>query len=166
MATRVRTKQLTAPSETLEHRKAMMYYYALGKDRTLAEVAKAFRVGHATVNQWSSQFKWGPRIIEMDKATADRLKFEDPQKIVEFHKDILFICDAFMADQKSRVVLDLEGNPCGYKDDAALANPLTFDKFFELRHRALRTEPYPDLIPEKKGRDGATTAIQINISKD
>lgn len=161
-----RGKNLPAPAETLEHRKAMMYYYALGKERTLADVAKVFHVGLNTVNAWSRHFKWKERVLELDTQTAERLKFEDPQKIIAFHKDILFICDAFMAEQKGRVVLDSEGKPTGFKEDVSLANPATFDKFFELRHRALRMDPYPEQLPEKKGKDGTTTAIQINISKD
>lgn len=161
-----RGKNLPAPTETLEHKKAMMYYYALGKERTLAEVARVFHVGAKTVEAWSRHFKWKDKIIALDTETAERLKFEDPQKIIQFHKDILFICDAFMAEQKSRIVLDDEGKPVGFKEDHSIANPATFDKFFELRHRALRIEPYPENLPVKNDGKGTSTAIQINISRD
>lgn len=53
------------------HRKALAYYFLLGKDRTIAKVAKEFGLKEATALQWSAAFGWKEKIIALENRSKE-----------------------------------------------------------------------------------------------
>jgi transposase len=65
------------------HRQAFEYYYALGSERNLREVAKEFNKSLTSVHNWSVSFDWKSRIELRDAETSRMLEKKTNETIVE-----------------------------------------------------------------------------------
>jgi hypothetical protein len=75
---------MAAPrQETLRHREAFDYYLALGPSRTLAAVQEKFGVSERAVLGWSKVFGWQDRIVEKERAIADKVSAKVENDIAE-----------------------------------------------------------------------------------
>jgi len=78
--------------ERLKHRAAFDYYYALGDKRSLAKVARKFKVSVQSLVKWSKNFHWKERIEKRDRENAERIEKKTDQAIVktklEYRNDI------------------------------------------------------------------------------
>lgn len=59
--------------ETLEQSSAFDYYFSLGKDRTLDQVAHKFKKALPTIKKWSSLYSWKERVEQRDIDLSKRL---------------------------------------------------------------------------------------------
>lgn len=65
------------------HRQAFEYYYAMGSDRNLRDVAKEFNKSLTSVHNWSVSFDWKSRIELRDAQTSKLLEKKTNETIVE-----------------------------------------------------------------------------------
>lgn len=65
------------------HRQAFEYYYAMGSDRNLREVAKQFDKTLTSVHNWSISFDWKSRIELRDAETSKLLEKKTNETIVD-----------------------------------------------------------------------------------
>lgn len=104
-------------TEKLIHREAFEYYYSLGKDRTVPQVAEEFEKSPRTVYEWSRKFDWADRIVQRDIEVGRRLKEETIDTVVaekaRYRKIVKLAIAKFVESlQKGEVktdsILDLE----------------------------------------------------------
>lgn len=87
-------------TETARHKKAYAFYVKLGKNRTLTQVAKEFKVKPDTAKLWSASFGWGERLKEMDRKAADAIEkklekeyFEDKTRMKKMKLKVFAILE-------------------------------------------------------------------------
>lgn len=52
--------------ETLQHKEAFEYYYALGENRSIPQVAQKYAVSVPAVKKWSKSHNWQERVVQRD----------------------------------------------------------------------------------------------------
>lgn len=72
--------------ETIKHKEAFEYYFALGRDRNLIKVSRKFKVSIVSVNKWSKSFHWQKRIAKRDKELGDALAVHTNRSLLEEKK--------------------------------------------------------------------------------
>ena len=84
--------------ETYRHQAAFEYYYTLGvsnpKERSLAGVARRFKVCEQAVFGWSAAFKWQKRIHERETLVAGLVADKSVEDEVEMRRRHLTLCKA------------------------------------------------------------------------
>lgn len=65
------------------HRSAFEYYYAMGNERNLRDVAKEFNKSLTSIHNWSISFDWKSRIELRDAETSKLLEKRTNETIVE-----------------------------------------------------------------------------------
>jgi hypothetical protein len=60
-------------TETLQHKEAFEYYYSLGENRSLPQVAQRFTVSTTSLKKWSGSFNWQERILQRDIEIGKKL---------------------------------------------------------------------------------------------
>jgi len=73
--------------ETLRHRKAFNYYYALGDQRTLQMVANEFTVSRQSIDTWKREFNWLKRVEQRDIENGKKLEAKTDRTIVNTKAD-------------------------------------------------------------------------------
>jgi hypothetical protein len=68
--------------ETLRHKEAFEYYYALGEHRTLVSVQSQYKVSNRTVARWSIAFNWQERIQQRDIEISKGLEKKTNNEII------------------------------------------------------------------------------------
>ncbi len=69
--------------ETLRHQSAFEFYFALGSDRSLPQVAQQFSVSLEAVKGWSAAFRWQKRIAQREeilKAHREKIAVQEYAK--------------------------------------------------------------------------------------
>lgn len=124
------------------HRSAFEYYYAMGVDRNLRDVAKEFNKSLTSVHNWSVSFDWKSRIELRDAETTKLLEKKTNETIVEikakYHTFLKAMIAKALEDFKSKnlkietpldlvriITLDLELMGEGDTGNAGMMNELT-----------------------------------------
>jgi transposase len=90
-------------TESLRHREAFEYYYGMGKDRSLSQVASRFDVTVQAVGKWSSSFNWQERIEQRDIENGKRLAKKTDDTIVETKANYRKIIKACIAQAVEKI---------------------------------------------------------------
>lgn len=61
-------------TETLRHKDAFEFYYALGEKRSYKQVAERFGTSKTTVYNWANRYNWAERIEQRDIEIARQLE--------------------------------------------------------------------------------------------
>ena len=80
--------------EASKHAIAFEYYYALGADRSYAEVGKRIGVSGNSVGLWSLSFRWEERIAQRDKLVSELLAQKAVEDEAQSKANALKICRA------------------------------------------------------------------------
>lgn len=89
--------------ETLKHQQAFEYYYSLGPQRSLAEVASKFGVTRPCATQWYQRFNWERRIQERDNKIMQPIREETDATVAEQMKQYRTIIKASVAEYIKRL---------------------------------------------------------------
>ena len=73
--------------ETLKHKQAFNFYYALNDTRALPQVSQEFNVSLVTAKRWSKEFNWQERIGQRDIGNAKKLEAKVDKVIVNSKAD-------------------------------------------------------------------------------
>ena len=73
--------------ETLKHKQAFNFYYALNDTRALPQVSQEFSVSLVTAKRWSKEFNWQVRIEQRDVGNAKKLEAKVDKAIVNSKAD-------------------------------------------------------------------------------
>ena len=68
--------------ETLKHKQAFNFYYALSDTRALPQVSQEFSISLVTAKRWSKAFSWQERIEQRDIGNAKKLEAKIDKAIV------------------------------------------------------------------------------------
>lgn len=107
--------------ETLRHREAFEFYYALGSNRSYPQVASQFTISLTSVKKWAKSFKWQDRVKERDIKNTRKLEEKTDETIIQAKSKYLAIIQNTL--YKYEVALqsgDIKIN--NVKDLATLAN--------------------------------------------
>lgn len=78
--------------ESLRHQEAFDYYFSLGANRSLMQVANRFGVTPQSAGKWSSNFNWQARLEERDLQVAKRMEEDTNQQVfkskLDYRKEI------------------------------------------------------------------------------
>jgi len=80
--------------ESAKHSAAWELYYALGADRSLAEVARRFHTSVQAVQGWSAAFDWQKRLAAREKLVAELTAQKAVEDEARSRADALKICRA------------------------------------------------------------------------
>jgi hypothetical protein len=98
--------------ETLLHSEAFEYYYSLGKDRSLVQVAQKFSKSETSVNKWNKAFSWQERIelrdIENSKKLAEKTDSTIVNEKANYRKIIKAAIATFVEKLKSKEIKVIE----------------------------------------------------------
>lgn len=98
-------------TETLQHKEAFEYYYSLGDNRSLPQVAQKFTVSTTSLKKWSGAFNWQERVLQRDIEIGKKLVTKTNTTVLnEKAKYRRLIQDAIagMGDIKVETVKDYE----------------------------------------------------------
>jgi len=70
-----------------KHREAFEYFYNLGDDRTLQQVAEKFKVSRQAITEWKKEFGWLDRIAKRDLAIIQEVEKKIGKAIVQAKYD-------------------------------------------------------------------------------
>lgn len=139
--------------------RAFEYYYSLGENRSLKQVAKKFGRKVGSIEHWSSSLGWADRIRERDLQIASEIAGEGFAQALEVNKTILRIVKASI---DARIVKDEETG-----EERVVALPVKnfsdAQKAHELQDRILHPERYSRIREEEDG--GNKVAVVVNITK-
>jgi len=68
--------------ETLRHKEAFEYYYALGDKRNSSSVAVQYKVSERSIFKWSKNFNWQERIEQRDIEVSRGLETKTNETII------------------------------------------------------------------------------------
>ncbi len=77
-----------------KHGAAFELYYALGADRTFAEVARRVGVSDVSIRRWAEAFRWEQRLAERQRIVDDLVAEKAIQDEAQSRSDALKICRA------------------------------------------------------------------------
>lgn len=80
--------------EKERHAQAFEFYYALGADRDLSQVAARFHVSPQAVGAWSRAFDWSKRLSERERIVRDLTAQKAIEDEAQSRADALKICRA------------------------------------------------------------------------
>jgi len=69
--------------ETIKHKEAFDYYFALGGDRGYTKVARKFNTSKTSVAKWSKAFNWLERITQREIALASAMEKKTNSTILD-----------------------------------------------------------------------------------
>lgn len=84
---------MTAPTMSTEIYEIFMIYYALGDNRSLAAVADKASVPMGTISEWSTKYKWGLHVENLDKKANAEIEKQMINKIVKSRLKYYMILD-------------------------------------------------------------------------
>lgn len=98
-------------TENIEMKEAFEYYYTLGGDRSLREVARKFNKSLTTIHKWNKSFNWQERCEIRDAENGRRLEERNNDTIVEvkakYHKVLKALVGKFVEDlNNGRIKID------------------------------------------------------------
>lgn len=82
--------------ETARHSSAWEYWFALGADRSISEVAKRFKVSVHAVNNWRLAFSWDRRLADRERTVAGLVAEKCAEDEAESRANYLKLCRATM----------------------------------------------------------------------
>jgi len=91
--------------ETLRHREAFDYYYALGDKRTLQSVANKFTVSRQSVDKWKRTFNWQERTEIRDIENGKKLEAKTDKAIVNSRADYRALIKKVVKEFEARLKL-------------------------------------------------------------
>lgn len=109
--------------ETLRHREAFEYYYKLGANRTLIQVAAQFNVSVQTTTKWNKSFSWQEKVQKRDNKNAIAIAERNDKVIVRDKAKDLKLIEVAKAVylQQLKGSIDVECPKCHYKHIIAIA---------------------------------------------
>lgn len=141
-----------APVEKEKHRAALAYYFALGKDRSLARVAEHFNTKLSLIEKWSAMFGWKEKIAALENRSKTDL-FRD--KISDL---LLLLLDSLTKNDET-------GKPALASSSKTVAETikLCVSSFKELRADQREGEPGEDTGREGGNGRGPKAGIMVNV---
>jgi len=82
--------------ETARHSSAWEYWFALGADRSISEVAKRFQCSIHAVNNWRLAFSWDRRLADRERIVAGLVAEKSNEDEAESRSNYLKLCRATM----------------------------------------------------------------------
>jgi predicted DNA-binding protein YlxM (UPF0122 family) len=83
--------------ETLLHKEAFEFYYSLGSDRSITQVAHKFNVTRSAIAKWSKSFDWQDRIKIRDIEISKKLQQKTDTTIISTKANYRKIIQASIA---------------------------------------------------------------------
>lgn len=80
--------------ETEKHASAWEYWYALGRDRSISEVARRFNCSVQAVQGWRLAFGWDRRLADRERTVANLVAQKSEEDEAQSRADALKICRA------------------------------------------------------------------------
>lgn len=150
--------------ETERHASAWEYWYVLGRDRSIAEVARRFQCSVQAVKGWHVAFSWERRLADRERTVSKLVAQKSVEDEAESRANYLKICRATMI-RYAELLQNKSINPTasdivqiakldqllrGKSDSRTelVAGPI-FDKFIELLSAVIEREV---LDPGLRGR--------------
>ena len=69
--------------ESIRQQQAFEYYYMLGKDRSIAAVARQFGVTAPSVSVWARNHNWYARVEERDEKNMATIRAANDKQVIE-----------------------------------------------------------------------------------
>ena len=69
--------------ETIRHKEAFEYYYALGSSRSIPQVCQNLSVSIPAVKNWSKAFNWQDRVIQRDIENSKQLEIKTNKFVID-----------------------------------------------------------------------------------
>lgn len=109
--------------ETLRHKEAFEYYYKLGANRTLVQVAAQFNVSEQSTTKWNTSFGWQERVIKRDIKNAIAIAEQNDKAIVRDKAKDLKLVEVAKAVylQQLKGSIDVECPECHHKHIITIA---------------------------------------------